>query len=170
MTTTPQRRRAWLASPLALAPLLLLAACGRAGSEPIGEVDTVFKLLGPDHKIVVDAFDDPKVAGVTCYVSRAKTGGLKGAIGVAEDKSEASISCHQTGPVSFVGGAALAQQEEVFTERISLVFKKLRVVRMVDAKRNALVYLTYADRVIEGSPQNSVTAVPLPAGVTPRLK
>ncbi|MCJ0762237.1 CreA family protein [Variovorax terrae] len=148
---------------------LLLASCGKAGSEPIGEVDTVFKLLGPDHKIVVEAFDDPKVAGVTCYVSRARTGGIKGALGLAEDKSEASIACRQTGPVSFTG-APLEKQEEVFTERISLVFKKLRVVRMVDTRRNALVYLTYSDRVIEGSPQNSVTAVALPAGVTVRVK
>jgi CreA protein len=128
-----------------------------AGAEPIGEVDTVFILIGPDHKIVVEAYDDPKVAGVSCYVSRAKTGGLKGAFGLAEDKAEASIACRQVGPISFAG--PIERQEEMFNERISLVFKKLRVVRMVDARRNALVYLTYSDRVIEGSPQNSVTAV-----------
>ena len=138
--------------------LLLLPFCSVAASaEPIGEVDTVFKLVGPDHKIVVDAHDDPKVGGVTCYVSRAKTGGISGALGVAEDKSEASIDCKQVGPLTFAG--PLADKEEIFTERISLVFKKIRVVRMVDRKRNALVYLTYSDRVIEGSPQNSVTAI-----------
>lgn len=147
----------------ALTLALLLSACSGASSEPIGEVDTVFKFLGPDHKIVVDAYDDPKVSGVTCYVSRAKTGGIKGALGLAEDKSEASIACRQTGPISF-GAKPLSQQEEMFSERISLVFKKLRVVRLVDSKRNTLVYLTYSDRVIEGSPQNSVTAVPVPAG------
>ena len=152
-----------------LLPLIaLLAACGQATSEPIGEVDTVFKLIGPDHKIVVDAYDDPKVAGITCYVSRAKTGGIKGAIGLAEDKSEASIACRQVGPISFSG--KLDRQEEMFNERISLIFKRLRVVRMVDPKRNALVYLTYSDRVIEGSPQNSITAVPLPPGTTVPLK
>ncbi len=139
------------------------AMCGAAGAEPIGEVDTVFKLIGPDHKIVVDAYDDPKVAGVTCYVSRAKTGGIKGAIGLAEDKAEASIACRQVGPIAFAG-KALQVQEEMFNERISLVFKRLRVVRMVDRKRNTLVYLTYSDRVIEGSPQNSVTAVPVDRG------
>ncbi len=128
-----------------------------AGPEQIGEVDTVFKLLSPNHKIVVDAYDDPKVGGVTCYVSRARTGGYKGALGLAEDKSEASIACRQTGPITFA--KPLEQQEEVMSERISLVFKKIRVIRMVDAPRNTLVYLTYADRVIEGSPQNSVTAV-----------
>lgn len=156
--------------PLTIPFVLLLAACGKAGGEPVGEVDTVFKLIGPDHKIVVEAYDDPKVAGVTCYVSRAKTGGVKGALGLAEDKSEASIACRQTGAISFPGPKPLEQQEEIFTERISLVFKKLRVVRMVDAKRNTLVYLTYSDRVIEGSPQNSVTAVPLMAGVKIPLK
>jgi CreA protein len=136
---------------------LFAAACSRA--EPIGEVDTVFKFIGPDHKIVVDAYDDPGVAGVTCYVSRAKTGGIKGGLGLAEDKAEASIACRQTGPISFP--KPLRQQDEMFSERISLVFKKLRVVRMVDKTRNTLVYLTYSDRVIEGSPQNSVTAVPV---------
>lgn len=142
---------------LAALAAALLAACVRA--EPVGEVDTVFKFIGPDHKIVVDAYDDPKVAGVTCYVSRAKTGGIKGALGLAEDKSEASIACRQVGPIAIA--KPLPQQEEVFSERISLVFKRLRIVRMVDAKRNTLVYLTYSDRVIEGSPQNSVTAVPV---------
>ena len=143
--------------------LLALGLAGLASlslhAEQIGEVDTVFILIGPDHKIVVDAYDDPKVAGVTCFVSRAKTGGIKGAFGLAEDKAEASIACRQVGPISFP--KPIEQQEEMFNERISLVFKKLRVVRMVDAKRNALVYLTYSDRVIEGSPQNSVTAVPV---------
>ena len=144
-----------------LGVLVLLAACG-AAADQIGEVDTVFKFIGPDHKIVVDAHDDPSVGGVTCYVSRAKTGGIKGAFGLAEDKAEASIACRQVGTIVIT--KPLPQQEDVFTERISLVFKKLRIVRMVDAKRNTLVYLTYSDRVIEGSPQNSVTAVPVERG------
>ncbi len=145
---------------LLLLPLLLTTLAAHA--QRIGEVDTVFKLIGPDHKIVVDAYDDPGVKGVTCYVSRAKTGGIRGGLGLAEDKSEASIACRQTGPISFAG--PLKQQDEMFNERISLVFKRLRVVRMVDAPRNTLVYLTYSDRVIEGSPQNSVTAVPVHRG------
>ncbi len=140
--------------------VVLLALPLAALADSIGEVDTVFKLIGPDHKIVVDAYDDPKVNGVTCYVSRAKTGGIKGAIGVAEDKSEASIACRQVGPISFTA-AKLDPHEEMFSERISLVFKRLRVVRMVDAKRNTLVYLAYSDRVIDGSPQNSVSVVPI---------
>lgn len=140
-----------------LIPLLLLPLAALVQADSIGEVDTVFKLIGPDHKIVVDAHDDPKVTGVTCYVSRAKTGGIKGALGVAEDKSEASIDCQKVGPIAFT--APVSAQEEIFTERISLVFKKIRVVRMVDRARNTLVYLTYSDRLIEGSPQNSVTAI-----------
>jgi CreA protein len=148
---------------------LLWIACVAARAEQIGEVDTVFKLIGPDHKIVVDAYDDPKVTGVTCYVSRAKTGGIKGALGLAEDKAEASIACRQTGPISFTG-KSIEKQEEMFSERISLVFKKLRVIRMVDVQRRTLVYLTYSDRIIEGSPQNSVTAVALPAGLAIPVK
>ena len=142
----------------ALFASLLPCLTALAWAEPIGEVDTVFKLIGPDHKIVVDAHDDPKVTGVTCYVSRAKTGGVSGALGLAEDKSEASIACRQVGPISFAG-KPLELREEMFNERISLVFKRLRVVRMVDRARNALVYLSYSVRVIEGSPQNSVTVV-----------
>jgi CreA protein len=146
-----------------LSGALLLASVAAHG-ETVGEVSTVFKLVGPNHKIVVDAYDDPKVDGVACYLSRARTGGIKGALGVAEDKAEASVACRQVGEIRFKGN--LPQQEEVFNERASIMFKRVRVVRMVDAKRNALVYLVYSDRVIEGSPQNSVTAVPLPAGTT----
>ena len=149
--------RSLAASLIALAAL----ACSPAGSEPIGEVDTVFILIGPDHKIVVEAYDDPKVAGVTCYVSRAKTGGIKGGLGLAEDKAEASIACRQVGDIRI--SAALPRQEEVFSEKTSILFKHQRVVRMVDTKRNALIYLTYSDRLIDGSPKNSVTAVSLPA-------
>ncbi len=143
--------------PRVLLALAALSASACAFAEPIGSVDTAFKLIGPDHKIVVDAYDDPKVGGVTCYVSRAKTGGVKGALGLAEDKAEASIACRQVGPVSVK--QPLPQQEEVFNERLSVMFKRLRIVRMVDRARNTLVYLTYSDRLVDGSPQNAVTAV-----------
>lgn len=140
-----------------LLPLLCLCANAVAAADEIGSVDTVFKFIGPDHKIVVEAFDDPGVTGVTCYVSRARTGGIKGALGLAEDKSEASIACRQVGPIAIA--KALKPQEEIFSERTSLVFKRMRIVRMVDPKRHSLVYLTYSDRLIEGSPQNSVAVV-----------
>ncbi|MCY1272802.1 CreA protein [compost metagenome] len=137
--------------------LLLLPAL--AGAEEIGEVSTVFKWVGPNDKIVVEAFDDPQVEGVTCYLSRAKTGGVKGGLGLAEDRAEASIACRQIGPIRFK--RELKDGEEVFQQRTSLVFKTMQVVRFFDEKRNSLVYLVYSDRVIEGSPQNAVTAIPI---------
>lgn len=149
-----------------LAALALTSSLAHA--EEIGSVDTVFKFIGPDHKIVVEAFDDPGVQGVTCFVSRARTGGIKGALGLAEDKSEASIACRQIGPIAIA--QPIKAQEEIFSERISLIFKRLRIVRMVDAKRHALVYLTYSDRVIEGSPQNAVTAVAVDRGTAIPLR
>ena len=152
------------AALLALAASLSMLVTARA--EPIGDVNTAFQWIGPDHKIVVEAYDDPKVAGVTCYVSRAKTGGVKGALGLAVDKAEASIACRQVGPVSVK--QPLPQQEEVFSERLSILFKRLRIVRMVDRTRNTLVYLTYSDRLVDGSPQNAVTAVAVDRG-TPIL-
>jgi CreA protein len=137
----------------------LLAVPLALSAEEIGEVSTVFKWLGPNDKIVVEAFDDPKVAGVTCYLSRAKTGGIKGGVGLAEDRAEASLACRQVGPIAFKG--ELKDGEEVFKERTSLVFKSMQVVRFFDRQRNTLVYLVYSDRIIEGSPQNAVTAIPI---------
>ena len=139
---------------------LFAAMVAGARAEEVGQVSTAFVLIGTNHKVVVEAYDDPKVGGVTCYVSRARTGGIKGTLGLAEDRAEASIACRQVGPITFTG-KTLPAQEEMFNERMSLLFKKLRVVRMVDAKRNVLVYLTYSDKLIDGSPQNGVTAVPL---------
>lgn len=141
--------------------LSVLALCMPllAAAEEIGSVSTVFKWVGPNDKIVVEAFDDPKVGGVTCYLSRAKTGGVKGGLGLAEDRAEASIACRQVGAIHFKG--ELKDGEEVFKERTSLVFKTMQVVRFFDQKRNTLVYLVYSDRIIEGSPQNAVTAIPI---------
>ncbi|MBC0027446.1 protein CreA [Escherichia coli] len=136
-----------------------------AHAEEIGSVDTVFKMIGPDHKIVVEAFDDPDVKNVTCYVSRAKTGGIKGGLGLAEDTSDAAISCQQVGPIELSDRIknCKAQGEVVFKKRTSLVFKSLQVVRFYDAKRNALAYLAYSDKVVEGSPKNAISAVPVMA-------
>ena len=141
---------------------LMLAMPLLASAEEIGTVSTVFKFVGPNDRIVVEAFDDPKVDGVTCYLSRAKTGGMKGGLGLAEDRAEASIACRQTGPISFKGD--LKDGEEVFKERTSLVFKTMQVVRFLDKKRNTLVYLVYSARLIEGRPQNAVTAIPILPG------
>lgn len=128
-------------------------------SEEIGSVDTVFKLLGPDHKIVIEAFDDPDIEGVSCHLSRAKKGGIKGAFGVAEDPSNASIACRQIGPIRFK--KPIKNGEEVFSKRTSIIFKHMQVVRFHDEKRNVLVYLVYSDKLIEGSPKNSISSVPI---------
>ena len=147
---------------LILTTLLVLAG-NAAQAEEIGSVDTVFKVFGPDHKIVVEAFDDPDVKNVTCYIRRAKTGGIKGGLGLAEDTSDAAISCQQVGPVELSDKIknGKSQGEVVFQKRTSLVFKKLQVVRFYDAKRNALAYLAYSDKVVEGSPKNALSAVPI---------
>lgn len=144
-------------------PALMLVAWSSAHAEQIGSVDTVFKMFGPDHKIVVEAFDDPDVKNVTCYISRAKTGGIKGGLGLAEDTSDAAISCQQVGPVELSDKIknGKAQGDVVFQKRTSLVFKKLQVVRFYDAKRNTLAYLAYSDKVVEGSPKNALSAVPI---------
>lgn len=133
-----------------------------AMAEEIGSVSTVFKMLGPNDKIVVEAFDDPKVDGVTCYLSRAKRGGISGGLGVAEDTSDASIACRQVAPIVFK--SKFKDGEEVFKKDTSLLFKTMQVVRFHDTKRNVLVYLVYSDRIIEGSPKNSISVVPIPAG------
>ncbi len=148
--------------------LAVSGAVSCASAETVGSVDTAFKLIGPDHKVVVEVFDDPLVAGVSCYLSRAKTGGIRGAVGLAEDKADSSVACRQVGALSFTG--KVPRQQEVFNERASIFFKHVRVVRMVDARRNALVYLVYSDRLIDGSPKNSVTAVPVPANQPIPLK
>lgn len=142
---------------------LAIAVPALARAETVGHVDTAFKFIGRNHQVVVEAFDDPRVKGVVCYVSRARTGGIKGTLGLAEDTADAAVACRQVGEISFDG--PLREQEEVFSQSASILFKKVRIVRMVDAKRNTLVYLVYSDKLIEGSPQNNVTAVPVPTSL-----
>lgn len=141
----------------------IVLCSGTLRAEQVGSVDTVFKMFGPDHKIVVEAFDDPDVKNVTCYLSRAKTGGIKGGLGLAEDTSDAAISCQQVGPVELSEKIkqGKAEGEVVFRKRTSLVFKKLQVVRFYDKNRNALIYLSYSDKVVDGSPKNALSAVPI---------
>ena len=125
----------------------------------IGEVNTEFKLIGPSHKLIVEVFDDPTVDGVACYLSRPQKGGIRGVLGIAEETSDASVACRQVTTISFKN--AIPLQEEIFNTRTSALFKTLRVVRMVDKVRNTLVYLVYSDKILDGSPKNSVTAVPV---------
>lgn len=145
-----------------LATFCLVCVClaAPAAAEQIGHVDTAFKLIGRNHQVVVEAFDDPKVKGVTCFVSMARKGGVTGTLGLAEETSDASIACRQVGPISFVEPIdADDDGEEVFKKRQSILFKRLNVVRFLDRKRKTLVYLAYSDKLIDGSPKNSLSAV-----------
>lgn len=153
--------------------ILILAGLGwwLFGAGPrgeVGEVATGFRWLGPNDRIVIDVFDDPKVEGVACHIARPERGGVKGALGVAEEVSDVSISCRQVAPI--VVKEPIKDGERVFDERRSLIFKTLQVVRFFDPKRNVLVYVAYSDKVITGSPQNSLSSVPLApwGGVPPK--
>ena len=139
--------------------LLCLVTAGFA--EEIGSVNTAFVLVGANHKIVIEAFDDPKIPGVSCHLSRAKTGGVKGSFGIAEDTADASIACRQTGVIALSQDiqSKKSDGERVFKESTSLLFKHLQVVRFYDAKRNTLIYLTYSDKLIDGSPKNAISTV-----------
>ncbi len=139
--------------------IVLLSVSINAHAKEIGSVDTKFNLLSPDDSVKIEVFEDSKIEGVVCYLSRAQKGGYKGAVGIAEDTSDASIDCRQIGPVKIL--KPLKKGESVFKERRSLIFKKLKVVRFCDSERNTIVYLVYSERVIEGSPKNSVSAVPI---------
>lgn len=130
-------------------------------AEIIGSVDTVFHMFSRDDDIVVEAFDDPEVQGVTCYLSRARKGGVKGMIGVAEDPSDASIECIRTGPITVSDAVRSGKKdgERVFKKGTSLIFKSMQVVRFYDKARGVIVYMVYSDRMVEGSPKNSITCV-----------
>ncbi len=149
--------------------LMTIAACCLAlpaRAEPVGCVSTTFRGLGLlNDKVCVDSFRDPKVDGVVCHVSRARTGGVKGAVGLAEDTSDAAVSCRQVGPITFKG--TLKEGEDVFRESRSWLFKKLRVVRFHDRPNNTLVYLSYSDKLVEGSPKNSLSTVPIMPWASP---
>jgi len=152
---------------IVLAVLALAGGVARADGDTVGSVDTAFKLIGRNHQIRVQAFDDPKLPGVRCYVSQAVVGGVSGSLGLAEDPSRASIACRQVAPIQAELVAKLPAGREgeiVFTDKLSPLFKELRVTRMVDRKANVLVYLIWSTKLIDGSPMNSVTAVPLYAG------
>ncbi|MBK1644630.1 protein CreA [Thiocapsa imhoffii] len=146
--------------------ILLIGSIGFAGllsAEVIGSFSTKFKWLGPNDQIVIEVFEDDDIPGVACYLSRAKTGGVSGAVGIAEDTSDSAIHCVQIGPIELAEEIRNGKRngDEVFKKRTSVLFKTLQVVRLYDAPRHTLVYMSYSDRVIEGSPKNSITAVPI---------
>jgi CreA protein len=148
-----------IAAAVILASLALTPALAQ---ERVGEVSTTFRVMGPNDKVVIDRFDDPKVENASCYVSRAETGGLKGWVGLAEDPSRFSIACRATGPVRITGEINRSKKGEVvFSEDTSVLFKEMRVSRFYDADKNVLVYLVWSTKLIDGSPYNSVTAIPV---------
>lgn len=148
-----------IVAALAFASLALFPALAQ---ERVGEVSTTFRMVGPNDKVVIDRFDDPKVENASCYVSRAETGGLSGWVGLAEDPSRFSIACRATGPVKITGEINRSKKGEVvFSEDTSVLFKEMRVSRFYDADKNVLVYLVWSTKLIDGSPFNSVTAIPL---------
>jgi CreA protein len=132
---------------------------GAAAQDVIFKKSTVWRALTPDDKLVVYGIDDPVVDGVACHYTAPERGGVKGTLGLAEEVSDISLSCRQIGPIRFKEKSE--QGDAVFSERRSLVFKRMHIVRGCDAKRNTLVYLVYSDRLIEGSPKNSTSTVPI---------
>jgi CreA protein len=160
------KRQLRLAAAAAFLAVASVAAVGlvqpaAAQDEPdlIFKKSTVWKLLTPDHKLATYAIDDPLVEGVACHFTVPEKGGVSGWLGVAEEVSDISLACRQVGPVSFKG--KFEQGDEMFRQRRSFMFKKMRIVRGCDAKRNVLVYLVYSDKIIEGSPKNSTSTVPI---------
>lgn len=138
---------------------LALFAASPASADSVGCVTTAWKLIGANHKVCVEAFHDPKVPGVTCHVSQAKTGGVSGTLGLAQDPSQFSLACRQTGPITLP--AKLPKEEIVFTEDTSILFKETRILRMWDEVNRTLVYLAISRKLIEGAPANSLSTVPV---------
>jgi CreA protein len=147
---------------LAVGLLAGLSAAIAAEPKRIGEVSSTIRWFSPNDKIVVERFDDPKVENASCYVSRADTGGWMGAMDLVEDPSRMSIACRATGPLKVTGKIEESRKGEiVFDERASILFKEIRVSRFYDAEKKVLVYLVWSTKLIDGSPYNSVTAIPL---------
>lgn len=142
---------------------LLSLTFSHLSAEEIGEVSTSFKMIGANHKITIEAFDDEGVPGSSCFLSRAKTGGISGAFGLAEDPSDASIACRQIGKITLIPSIKNGDEDgnSVFKASSSVLFKSIQVVRFYDKKRNALIYLIYSDKLVDGSPKNSISVVPL---------
>ncbi|MBV9967164.1 MAG: CreA family protein [Alphaproteobacteria bacterium] len=149
-------------SKVALAALVLAIASAAATvrADDLACVSTTFRWVGPNDRVCVSAFDDPKVPGVACHISQARTGGIKGGLGLAEDPSRFSIACRQVGPIS-TDINSLRDEEQVYSEHTSIFFKRTHVYRLIDKKRNTLVYLAISDKIIQGSPENAISTVPI---------
>src|SRR6476619_1930397 len=146
--------------PLCLSVLLFLAATSLARADDLACVSTTFNLLSPNDKVCVDDFEDPKVPGVTCFISQARKGGWGQPLGLNEDPSNFSVSCRQLGPIT-TDISTLPKSEEAFTEKTSVFFKKTRIYRMPDVTRGTLNYLAVSSKLINGSPANAISVVPV---------
>lgn len=147
---------------MALAAGLLLGAQAAHAQSKIGSVDTTFRFLGANDRVVVDRYDDPDVPNVSCYVSHAATGGVSGSFGLAEDPSRFSIACRATGPVTW--NDSLPDKKRVFSQALSVFFKNLEVFRLLDREKKVILYLVISSRVKEGSPYNAITAIATTGG------
>ncbi len=156
---TSNVRLTWLALATLLPAMMVAPAFGQDGPDLVMRKSTVFKLLTPNDKLATYGIDDPIVEGVACHYTVPEKGGVAGMFGVAEETADVSLACRQYGPIKFTEKAD--QGDVVFRERRSLIFKKMQIVRGCDAKRNVLVYMVYTDRLIEGSPKNSTSTVPI---------
>ena len=145
---------------LVLATVLFLAAFGSASADDLSCVSTTFRFMSPSDKVCVSEFDDPKVPGVTCFISQARKGGWGQPLGLNEDPSNFSVACRQLGPIT-TDLSSLPEKEEAFTEKTSIFFKATRIYRIPDVKRNAIIYLAVSSKIIEGSPANAISVVPV---------
>jgi CreA protein len=145
---------------LAISLLALLAAAGAARAEDIGCVSTTFNLLSPNDKVCVSDFEDPRVPGVACHISQARKGGWGQTLGLNEDPSNFSVACRQVGPIT-VDIAKLPEREEAFSQKTSIFFKATRIYRMIDQKHDTLVYVAVSSKIVNGSPANSISTVPI---------
>ncbi len=143
----------------ALLALILATLTMSAGAEEVGCITTAWKLIGANHRVCIYAFDDPDIPGVTCHVSQAKTGGIKGSFGLAEDPSQFSLACRQVGPIT--RPAKLPEDKIIFSEDTSLMFKETAIHRSYDEKRNVLVYVAISRKLIDGAPANAISTVPI---------
>lgn len=144
---------------------VLATATSLAQADEVGCTSTTFRVFGANDKICVYAFDDPRVAGVACHLSQARTGGISGSLRLAEDPSRFSIACRQVGPITLPD--KLPREESVFGESTSIFFKNTKVVRFYDSKRNTLVYVALSRKIVEGSPMNAISTVPIQRWAAP---
>ncbi len=143
-----------------MATVLFVAAPAFARADDLSCVSTTFNLLSPNDKVCVTDFDDPKVPGVTCHISQARKGGWGQPLGLNEDPSNFSVACRQVGPIN-VDISKLTDDEEVFSEKTSIIFKATRIYRILDKRHNTLVYIAVSSKIVSGSPANSISSVPI---------